>query len=299
MRTSQLLIIETWIRRSMRAKSDLSFVLHPLPLLNISDYYTRATLSGQRQLAGILFGTRNERDIVIENAFETKLDDHKVDVEYLSQKLRLYSTTFPGHQPLGWFCITDEASSQDPSKEIVELHDQFASAIDLPIVLMFNPRSSSASSLPVRAFQAVFNEASLEFSEVPVKIDAGDAERISVDDIITGARSQNQDHLVSQLVTERNALQVLHSRLSTISAYIKAVRAGAVEPDQSMLRRIHALTSRLQSQHKHQQIQHLFNEQELNGLITAVVAVVTSGLQLREDVSAKQSILVEAHGAHQ
>uniref|UniRef100_A0A060TDP7 ARAD1D08998p n=1 Tax=Blastobotrys adeninivorans TaxID=409370 RepID=A0A060TDP7_BLAAD len=282
----------------MRASSDLSFVLHPLPLLNISDYYTRAALSGQRQLAGILFGTRNERDIVIENAFETKLDDQQVDVEYLSQKLRLYGTTFPGHQPLGWFYISDEAS-QDPSKEIVELQDQFASAIDLPIVLMFNPRSSSASNLPVRAFQAVFNEASLEFSEVPVKIDAGDAERIGVDDIITGARSQNQDHLVSQLVTERNALQVLHSRLSTISAYIKAVRTGAVEPDQSMLRRIHALTSRLQSQHKHQQIQNLFNEQELNGLITAVVAVVTSGLQLRDDVNAKRSILVEGHGVHQ
>lgn len=56
---------------SGQRSSQLQAVLHPLVLLNISDYITRHTLREQEgPIVGALLGQQNGREITIEHAFE-------------------------------------------------------------------------------------------------------------------------------------------------------------------------------------------------------------------------------------
>lgn len=62
---------------SAQKSSDLHAVLHPLVLLNISDYITRHTLRDQQTpIVGALLGQQNGREITIEHAFDAHLQDH-------------------------------------------------------------------------------------------------------------------------------------------------------------------------------------------------------------------------------
>lgn len=56
---------------SAQKSSQLQAVLHPLVLLNISDYITRHTLREQTgPIVGALLGQQNGREITIEHAFD-------------------------------------------------------------------------------------------------------------------------------------------------------------------------------------------------------------------------------------
>jgi COP9 signalosome complex subunit 6 len=70
-------------------KSDLHVALHPLPLLNISDYITRHTLRQQKgALIGALLGQQNGREITVEHAFECKVDGSDLDFEWFAERLQ-------------------------------------------------------------------------------------------------------------------------------------------------------------------------------------------------------------------
>ena len=65
--------------------SDLRAVLHPLVVLNISDYITRHTLRKQPgPVVGGLIGQQNGREITVEHAFDAKTtSDDAVDGGWL------------------------------------------------------------------------------------------------------------------------------------------------------------------------------------------------------------------------
>lgn len=104
--------------KNAKVHSQQSFVLHPLPLLNISDYYTRSKSSLKPctfvlfcffqyvdfcyfiiilQLANLiciviggLMGTRNYKQVTVFISFELLLkDDDLIDSNYLKKKLEL------------------------------------------------------------------------------------------------------------------------------------------------------------------------------------------------------------------
>lgn len=67
-------------------------VLHPLPLIAISDYVVRHTLRQQQgPVVGALIGQQNGREISIEFAYEVKIemdgDAVKLDVVWFDQRL--------------------------------------------------------------------------------------------------------------------------------------------------------------------------------------------------------------------
>lgn len=91
--------------------SQKSFILHPLPLLNISDYYTRSKstetpskyyrsrsfflffiftdIAKYLLVIGGLMGTRNYKEVTAFIAFELLLEDGLPDENYLKSKLNL------------------------------------------------------------------------------------------------------------------------------------------------------------------------------------------------------------------
>lgn len=67
-------------------------VLHPLPLIAVSDYVVRHTLRQQPgPVVGALLGQQNGREISIENAYEVKTltdaDAVRLDVVWFEERL--------------------------------------------------------------------------------------------------------------------------------------------------------------------------------------------------------------------
>lgn len=74
------------------SSSGLSFLLHPLVLLNISDHHTRTVaMTGSRaqRVRGILLGAQSGRTIEIVNSFEMKVDEGQGGVDHAFLQLKL------------------------------------------------------------------------------------------------------------------------------------------------------------------------------------------------------------------
>jgi COP9 signalosome complex subunit 6 len=78
---------------SRMADTSLQIILHPLVILNISDYITRHTLRGMEgPVVGGIMGHNNGRQITLAHAFELKVDPNpsskiwQLDKEWLEAR---------------------------------------------------------------------------------------------------------------------------------------------------------------------------------------------------------------------
>ncbi|CAN6664725.1 hypothetical protein TRVA0_036S00606 [Trichomonascus vanleenenianus] len=275
--------------------SQVNLTLHPLPLLNISDYYTRVTLQGKPALCGILFGTRTERLVSVENAFEILVNDEDdIDQAYMRKKIDLYKQTFPLQDAVGWFYVDPKNPSLQPNERAFSFHKQMQvqDDLDLSMMLIFNPTPKpSSTQLPVKAFELAFRDNEMDFIEVPWKAETGEVERIGVDSVIKGSDKQSSDNLASRLQIEFNAVKMFSTRLKVLREYTKAVREGKLPPNHEILRQINALMGRLVKSGDGGNQTALLKEQEINVLAASLASVVTRASQSAIGVRGKRVIV--------
>jgi COP9 signalosome complex subunit 6 len=66
-------MVNTLISAQKSGDSSLQIALHPLPVLEISDYITRSYMRGYKgAIVGALLGQQNGRDVTIEFSFTCK-----------------------------------------------------------------------------------------------------------------------------------------------------------------------------------------------------------------------------------
>lgn len=86
---------------TQKSDNSLQVALHPLPILEISDYITRSYLRGYKgAIVGALMGQQNGRQITIEHSFSVKTEkygqNYKVDSEWFTA--RLEQSQWPYHR---------------------------------------------------------------------------------------------------------------------------------------------------------------------------------------------------------
>ena len=88
---------------SAQKSSDSGFqvILHPLPILEISDYITRASERGFKgAIVGILLGQINGREITVEHSFSCRTvragNFYDIDVEWFKERLAQSTLTARG-----------------------------------------------------------------------------------------------------------------------------------------------------------------------------------------------------------
>lgn len=273
--------------------SQLGFILHPLPLLNISDYYTRCKITGEKNHIGILFGTRNDRDVAVENAFEIEYENNKVNQEFMNKRIAEYKLTFPNQDAIGWYQVRTSDGQITPDEESLHIHEQMQlpDDLDLSLLLIFNPKAETiGAQLPLKAYELLFREKDTQFAEVAVRVETSDAERIGVDDIMKGDQLQNGQQLDSHLVTEANAIDMFYRRLKILRDYVEEVKNGNVEPNHQVLRKINAFMSRV-SQQRDLNLQTLLDQQELSVLSAGLMSAVVKGEQLSIDILTKNGYI--------
>ncbi|XP_022892222.1 COP9 signalosome complex subunit 6a-like [Olea europaea var. sylvestris] len=128
------------------SSSGLTFKLHPLVILNISDHYTRIKAQSQPpptssavndavssppppRVFGCVIGVQRGRTVEIFNSFELLYDSstHTLDRAFLENKQELYKKVFPHFYVLGWYSTGGDAQESD-------MHIHKAVSSDYPII---------------------------------------------------------------------------------------------------------------------------------------------------------------------
>jgi COP9 signalosome complex subunit 6 len=156
------------------SSSGLTFKLHPLVMLNISDHFTRvktqlnppaascATGNGSNnadamllqnpRVYGCVIGLQRGRTVEIFNSFELIFDPalDTLDRSFLEKKQELYKKVFPDFYVLGWYSTGSDATESD-----MHIHKALMDINESPVYVLLNPAINHAQKdLPVTIYES-------------------------------------------------------------------------------------------------------------------------------------------------
>ncbi|KVI02393.1 JAB1/Mov34/MPN/PAD-1, partial [Cynara cardunculus var. scolymus] len=233
------------------SSSGLTFKLHPLVIVNISDHHTRVKSQSQPPTAngfasdatsassnspplssprvfGCVIGVQRGRTVEIFNSFELLYDPstHSLDRSFLEKKQELYKKVFPNFYILGWYSTSADAEESD-----MHIHKALMDINESPVYVLLNPSINHAQKdLPVTIYESV------------------EAERISVDHVAhlkpsDGGSAATQ--LAAHLTGIHSAIKMLNSRIRVLHHYLNAMQKGEIPYENSLLRQVSSLLRRL------------------------------------------------------
>ncbi|XP_022848340.1 COP9 signalosome complex subunit 6a-like isoform X2 [Olea europaea var. sylvestris] len=258
------------------SSSGLTFKLHPLVIVNISDHYTRiksqslppsttphapsasnvadAESSSPPQQSprvfGCVIGVQRGRTVEIFNSFELLFDPltHSLDRAFLEKKQELYKKVFPNFYILGWYSTGSDAQESD-----MLIHRALMDINESPVFVLLNPSINPAQKdLPVTIFESELHVIDgipqLIFVRSGYTIETVEAERISIDHVAhlkpsDGGSAATQ--LAAHLTGIHSAIKMLNSRIRGLNHYLLAMQKGDVPVENSLLRQVSSLLRRL------------------------------------------------------
>ncbi|KAK7206915.1 hypothetical protein BZA70DRAFT_309711 [Myxozyma melibiosi] len=316
------------LRNQSGHSTDLTIGLHPLAILNISDYYTRAHLSGKELLGGLI-GKQTGRDVSIEQSFEFSVTDGNINEELVVTKLEQFKTCFETLDFVGWFYIPLQPP-YEPSEAILSVHQYLAKFHNdtPPLLLILDPRIDSMTTsqkLPITIYETLFTEEGKPvFAEVQHRIESFEAEHVGVlyvakqdqvvqpshDAIVSGGsqlaesstsaqkdvsedllHNNDAEEIVSQINSQANAVKMLAARVDIIRRYLEYImtipESAFTAADFEILREINALVGQLSTEN----ITAIAQGQQFDGLLAALLGLVTKGVKHGVDLNAKRNTL--------
>ncbi|KAJ0593661.1 putative COP9 signalosome subunit 6, MPN domain-containing protein [Helianthus annuus] len=247
------------------SSSGLTFKLHPLVIVNISDHHTRVKSQSQPPSAdsssststspssrvfGCVIGVQRGRTVEIFNSFELLYDPstHSLDRPFLEKKQELYKKVFPNFYILGWYSTGADAEESD-----MLIHKALMDINESPVYVLLNPLINHAQKdLPVTIFESEMHVIDgipqLIFVRSSYTIETVEAERISVDHVAhlkpsDGGSAATQ--LAAHLTGIHSAIKMLNSRIRVLHHYLNAMQKGEIPPENSLLRQVSSLLRRL------------------------------------------------------
>ncbi|XP_034679092.1 COP9 signalosome complex subunit 6a-like [Vitis riparia] len=235
------------------SSSGLTFKLHPLVIVNISDHYTRVKSQTQPphlssnggegaaaaasppppppRVFGCVIGVQRGRTVEIFNSFELLYDPstHSLDRSFLEKKQELYKKVFPNFYILGWYSTGSDAQESD-----MHIHKALMDINESPVYVLLNPSINHAQKdLPVTIYESELHVIDgipqLIFVRANYTIETVEAERISVDHVAhlkpsDGGSAATQ--LAAHLTGIHSAIKMLNSRIRVLHHYLLAMQKG-------------------------------------------------------------------------
>jgi COP9 signalosome complex subunit 6 len=141
----------------MSSSSGLTFKLHPLVIVNISDHYTRikaqsGSASPPPRVYGCVLGVQTGRTVEIFNSFELHYDatQNVLDRAFLESKQEQYKKVFPKYDVLGWYSTGSDIQDSD-----MLIHKALTDINESPVYLLLNPAINHAQKdLPIAIFES-------------------------------------------------------------------------------------------------------------------------------------------------
>ncbi|KAA8523476.1 hypothetical protein F0562_009899 [Nyssa sinensis] len=251
------------------SSSGLTFKLHPLVIVNISDHYTRVKSQSQLpnavcnggevatsppspspRVLGCVIGIQRGRTVEIFNSFELLYDSstNTLDRSFLEKKQELYKKVFSHFYILGWYSTGSDAQESD-----MQIHKALMDINESPVYVLLNASISHAQKdLPVTIYESELHVIDgipqLIFVRSSYTIETVEAERISVDHVAhlkpsDGGSAATQ--LAAHLTGIHSAIKMLNSRIRVLHHYLLAMQKGDIPCENSLLRQASSLLRRL------------------------------------------------------
>jgi len=275
---------------SSSSQSSLQLSVHPLPLLNISEHFTRTCLQTESTsplVVGALLGTQNGRDVEILNSFELAIsgvgETTQVDHAFMVTRREQYKQVFPSLDFLGWYTVHPH-----PTSTHLAIHTQFAAYTESPLFLVLSPSAitNASEDIPLHAYEAaveiVERKSRTVLVEVGWKVETGEAERISVDWVARGG-GEGGGSLVSHLQTQRAAISMLHERVRLLVRYLSGVLNGQAKKDHDAIRALSALVASLPAS-EHLEFRKEFDTEYEDVQLTSYLATLTKTASTLNDL---------------
>ncbi|EJT46784.1 COP9 complex subunit 6 [Trichosporon asahii var. asahii CBS 8904] len=177
----------------------------------------------------------------IVNSFELPSSDGSIDEGFFR--------TRRDQSVIGWYTVGNKPTAADSA-----VHAHVSELVDASpsIFLLFNPDiQDDAKQLPFAVFESALTDGTEadkagKFVQLEVGVEAGEAERIAVDDVANESASDSDPSgQIASLSRQRNAIAMLHDRVRVIQQYVSAVVAGIAPADHEILRQCAALVATL------------------------------------------------------
>lgn len=247
------------------SSSGLTFKLHPLVIVNISDHYTRVKSQSippqatcdilpapppPPRVFGCVIGIQRGRTVEIFNSFELLYDPstNSLDRPFLEKKQELYKKVFPNFYILGWYSTGNDAQESD-----MTFHKALMDINESPVYVLLNPSiNPTQKDLPITIFESelhvIDGVPQLIFVRSSYTIETVEAERISVDHVAhlkpsDGGSAATQ--LAAHLTGIHSAVKMLNSRIRVLHHYLVSMQKGDIPRDNSLLRQVSSLLRRL------------------------------------------------------
>ncbi|KAL2245149.1 UNVERIFIED_CONTAM: COP9 signalosome complex subunit 6a [Sesamum indicum] len=262
------------------SSSGLTFKLHPLVIVNISDHYTRVKSQSlpphagadassfppapPPRVFGCVIGVQRGRTVEIFNSFELLYDPstHSLDRAFLEKKQELCGElrtlnflmcwadkkVFPNFYILGWYSTGSDAQESD-----MVIHKALMDINESPLYVLLNPSINPAQKdLPITIYESELHVIDgipqLIFVRSSYTIETVEAERISVDHVAhlkpsDGGSAATQ--LAAHLTGIHSAIKMLNSRIRVLHHYLLAMQKGDIPCENSLLRQVSSLLRRL------------------------------------------------------
>ncbi|GAB2301148.1 COP9 signalosome complex subunit 6a [Dionaea muscipula] len=244
----------------------LTFKVHPLVILNISDHHTRVRAQTQQnpfitngsdaappppqRVFGCVIGVQRGRTVEIFNSFELLYDPsiESLDRAFLEMKQELYKKVFPHFYILGWYSTGSDAEDSD-----MHIHKALMDINESPVYVLLNPSiNPTQKDLPLTIYESELHVIDgipqLIFVRSSYTIETVEAERISVDHVAhlkpaDGGSAATQ--LAAHLTGIHSAIKMLNSRIRVLLQYLLAMQKGDIHCENSLLRQVSSLLRRL------------------------------------------------------
>ncbi|KAL9274129.1 COP9 signalosome complex subunit 6a-like protein [Drosera capensis] len=245
------------------SSSGLTFKVHPLVILNISDHHTRIKSQSNHgrdaasvgaasppKVFGVVIGVQRGRTVEIFNSFEVQFDKEKgcLDRGFLLKKQELYKKVFLNFYILGWYSSGNDAQESD-----MHIHKALMDINESPVYVLLNPLINPAQKdLPITIYESelhvIDGNPQLIFVRSSYTIETVEAERISVDHVAhlkpaDGGSAGTQ--LAAHLTGIHSAIKMLNSRVRVLFQYLLAMQNDEIPCENSLLRQVSSLLRRL------------------------------------------------------
>jgi len=287
-----------------------------LVIVNISDHYNRTRLrvhghpadpDGNARVMGVVLGTHKGRVVELTNSFELVVrvapegGALSIDVEHLNTRREQYKEVFPELHVVGWY--TSGTRVHDGATEV---QATLGDLCENPLLLVMDPLPRpGAKELPVTLYEpemhVVDGEASSRLSPAPFTLKASEAERIAVDEVskltsASGSKSGTR-HIAAHLDQMGRAVQMLHSQLSEVVAYLRAVEEGKAEADHSILRSAETLSRLLPDISGSNGFRREIVDEASDALVPVYLAALTKGTQQLQDLLSRVRFAYDKMGS--
>lgn len=185
---------------------------------------------------------------------------------------------FQDYDVVGWY-----ATGEGPTAEDMHTHRLMLEYSDNPVVMtLASTIAEGEKDLPISMFQSIFALAAdgtraLVFSAVPYKIEASEAETVTLDAVANTRPDVHDDSvLVHPYGKTAEALRRLSERVDVLQRYLRAVQKGSLKPDRRLLRLVSDVVARVPTTDSEAFRSALLTDYG-DTLLTALVASLTRG----------------------